>query len=275
MQRVRLDRLMSNLGYCTRSKVKGVLAKLQVRVDGKIVPARTVVDPKTVTIAGENIKYYPPISLAFHKPAGYICSSKREYEGAKLVFDLLPPELRMLKDPPLFLAGRLDKNVTGLLIMSQNTQLIENLMGSKSQPERRFGKEYLVKTHLPFQGDEKKLFASGKIKLIGEDEALLPAEFEVIAHKENTAKVTLYEGVYHQITRMFRAIGNRVDWIHRVRVGPVHLGDLEEGQFRMLTEKEMNDIEKNRPKKGSPAPPMASLDDMAGQSLKKVNPGSS
>ena len=161
-----------------------------------------------------------------HKPLGVTCSTK---DTGRLVYDLLPPRYR-LRDPLLSTVGRLDRDTSGLLLLTDDGQLLHRIIAPKS----RLPKVYLATLAQDLRGDEAALFAAGTLVLDGEKTPLLPAELDVLDARR--ARLTLHEGRYHQVRRMFAAVGNHVDALHRERVGGLTLGDLPDGQWRALDE---------------------------------------
>jgi len=145
-----------------------------------------------------------------------------------------------LQKPVLSIAGRLDKFVSGLVLLSQDGNLIEQIISPFGN--NALGKVYEVSTYLPFNGKEPQIFGSGQVMLRSEETPLKPAKFEIVNAGEHMARVTLYEGRYHQLTRMFASIGNKPKSIHRVQIGPLNLGNLASGQWRFLTEDEYKSI---------------------------------
>ena len=132
------------------------------------------------------------------------------------------------RDPKLSSIGRLDADTTGLLLFTDDGTLLHRLISPKSSIE----KTYEARLARPLEGHEAALFASGTLVLRGEDRPCLPARLEVTG--ERTASLTLTEGRYHQVRRMFAAAGNHVEALHRSRFGPLSLGALPEGQWRLL-----------------------------------------
>jgi 16S rRNA pseudouridine516 synthase len=138
--------------------------------------------------------------LMLHKPSGATCSHK---EAGPLVYDLLPERWR-LRTPPLSSVGRLDKETSGLLLLTDDGALLHRIIAPKSHVAKR----YCVTLEQPLRGDEAQLFGSGTLLLDGETKPLLPVAMEV--HSPTQASVILIEGRYHQVRRMFAAAGNCV-----------------------------------------------------------------
>ena len=144
-----------------------------------------------------------------------------------MVYDLLPPRFR-LRNPALSTVGRLDRETSGLLLLTDDGQLLHRIITPKS----KLPKVYLATLAQDLRGDEVASFASGSLLLEGERSPLLPAEMEMLDAR--TARLTLHEGRYHQVRRMFVAVGNHVEALHRERVGGLTLGDLPAGEWRIL-----------------------------------------
>jgi 16S rRNA pseudouridine516 synthase len=167
-----------------------------------------------------------------HKPLGVTCSRK---DGGRVVYDLLPPRYRV-RDPALSTVGRLDRDTSGLLLFTDDGALLHRIISPKSHVP----KVYEATLANDLRGDEAAIFASGTLLLESETTPLLPAELEVLAPRK--ARLTLHEGRYHQVRRMFAAVGNHVEALHRVSVGGLALGYLPEGEWRMLTQGEIGQI---------------------------------
>jgi 16S rRNA pseudouridine516 synthase len=170
-----------------------------------------------------------PLTLMLHKPVGYTCSTK---DPGAIIYELLPDRFR-LRSPLLASVGRLDRETTGLLLMTDDGALLHKIVS----PRSKLDKVYEVTLARDLRGDEAKTFASGKLKLESEREPLAPATLEVLGPRQ--ARLILTEGRYHQARRMFAAVGNHVEALHRSRIGGLTLGDLEEGKWRVLQERDL------------------------------------
>lgn len=233
---IRPERLLANLGYGTRKEAARLIRGGAVLLRGQPLtdPSKPIPRPapEEMTVEGEPLDPLPPLTMILHKPAGFVCSH-RDPEGGTDVFDLLPPRFR-LRDPRLGIAGRLDKESTGMVLLTDDGQLLHRV----TSPKRHLPKTYHVTLDRPLRGDEVEIFASGTLVLRGEEERpLKPAELLVIG--ERTATVVLREGRYHQIRRMFAALGNHVVRLHRQSIGELALGSLPEGEWRVLTETDL------------------------------------
>jgi 16S rRNA pseudouridine516 synthase len=167
-----------------------------------------------------------------HKPVGYTCSTK---DPGRIVYDLLPPRYR-LRSPLLSSVGRLDRDTSGLLLFTDDGALLHRI----SSPKSKLSKVYEATLANELRGDEAELFASGTLMLESEQTPLLPAELEVVDTRH--ARLTLHEGRYHQVRRMFAAVGNHVEALHRSRIGGLGLGDLVAGEWRMLDEADRTEL---------------------------------
>ena len=227
----RLDRLLANLGYGSRKEVQALVAAGKVVLDGKPLKdsgVRIAVDaalPERMTIRGVPVDPPAPLVLMMHKPLGVVCSHK---EDGEKIYDLLPRRWR-LRDPALSTVGRLDKDTSGLILITDDGDFLHRVIS----PKRHVPKTYLAKLDRPLNGSEAETFAAGTLMLEGEEKPLLPAQLDVV--DERTARLTITEGRYHQVRRMFAAVGNHVVDLHRERIGGIALpDDLEPGRHRIL-----------------------------------------
>lgn len=192
-------------------------------MNGKRVKPKEHVDVKDVRIDGKPLQYAETLHIMLHKPRGYVCSRVRESES-KMIYDLLPASF-LRRNPLLVSAGRLDKWASGLLVLSQEGDLVQRLT-SPSRKAGALGKIYEVQLQRDLTGQEETAFASGDLMLRSETTPCRPAGFEVIDREKKLVRITLYEGRYHQLRRMLAALGNRAVTIHRVQTGPLKLGEL-------------------------------------------------
>jgi 16S rRNA pseudouridine516 synthase len=222
----RLSKWLVQLGYVeTRREAEAFLDECHVEIDGHPTTrgdAKCI--PRNVTIDGEPMDA-ARLVLMLNKPAGYVCS--HEDSGLR-VYDLLPDRYRF-RVPKLITVGRLDKDTTGLLLITDDGTLAHKL----THPRHHVPKIYDVTLRDPLKGNEAALFVKGTLMLDGETAPLLPAQMEVLAN--NRARLTLNEGRYHQVKRMFAATGNEVLELHRAAQGKLILGDLAQGEWRALT----------------------------------------
>ncbi len=230
---VRLDRLLANMGYGSRREIAALAAAGQVVLDGaairkgdaKVLVARDL--PSRMTVRGAALDPPPGLALMLHKPLGVTCSHK---EVGALVYDLLPQRWKA-REPAISTVGRLDKETSGLLLLTDDGELLHRIISPRANVQKR----YLVTLARPMDGSEGGAFAAGTLLLDGEDKPLLPAELEV--HSPTSAHLTIHEGRYHQVRRMFAAVGNHVEALHRDQVGGLVLpADLEPGRWRLMGE---------------------------------------
>ncbi|TWG89756.1 16S rRNA pseudouridine516 synthase [Luteimonas sp. J16] len=222
---MKLLRLLANLGYGSRREVLAMFREGRVTdADGEVLYADDRVEHARVRLDGEPLDPAPGMVLMLHKPVGHTCSTK---DAGRLVYDLLPPRFR-LRNPVLSTVGRLDRDTSGLLLMTDDGQLLHRIIS----PRSNLPKTYEAELAAPLRGDEAALFASGTLVLESEDTPLRPAVLEAIA--PTRARLTVTEGRYHQVRRMFAAVGNHVQALHRSRIGGLDLGDLAPGQWRLL-----------------------------------------
>lgn len=242
----RLDRLLANMGYGSRKTIQALVKSGRVVFDGAPVSDAAMHVPVArdlsarLSVAGAALDPAPGLILMLHKPLGVTCSHK---EAGPLVYDLLPERWRLRK-PAISSIGRLDKDTSGLLLMTDDGGLLHRVIAPKSN----VGKRYRVTLARPLRGDEADLLASGTLMLDGEAKPLLPVRMETLEpsadlNGEDAARplvsVTLHEGRYHQVRRMFAALGNHVETLHRDRVGGLSLPpELPAGEFRILDETE-------------------------------------
>jgi 16S rRNA pseudouridine516 synthase len=212
---VRLDRLLANLGYGSRREIHGLVRSGRIVMDG--APVRDAAGhvplgadlPARLRVDGAPLDPPPPLTLIVHKPLGVVCSHK---EAGRSVYELLPARWRR-RDPALSTVGRLDAETTGLLLITDDGELLHRIIS----PRSAVAKAYLAELARPLGGEEAQLFASGELMLEGETRPLAPARLEVIG--PTRARLLITEGRYHQVRRMFAAAGNHVQALHRERVG--------------------------------------------------------
>ena len=222
---MKLVKLLANLGYGSRKQVQLMFREgLVTDAEGEVVYADDVVAHEAIRVEGEPLDPPQGLTLMLHKPRDYTCSTK---DKGRLIYDLLPPRFRE-RSPLLSSVGRLDRDTSGLLLMTDDGALLHRIVSPKS----RLDKAYQVTLAQDLVGDEAARFASGGLMLESDDKPLLPAELHVRSPRE--AELVLHEGRYHQARRMFAAVGNHVQALHRSRIGGLSLGDLPEGEWRML-----------------------------------------
>ena len=228
----RLDRLLANLGYGSRREVAALVARGQVILDGVVLKdagakAPIVRDlPERMTISGRPVDPPAPLTLLMHKPLGVVCSHR---EAGRSVYELLPARWRA-RMPALSTIGRLDKETSGLLLITDDGPFLHRVISPRSHVAKR----YVATLDRPLSGEEAAVFAAGTLMLEGEPDPLAPAVLDPLSPTE--ARLTITEGRYHQVRRMFAAVGNHVTALHRDRIGGLALpDDLAAGEWRILT----------------------------------------
>ena len=231
----RLDRLLANLGYGSRREVTDLVARRQVVLDGaamKDAGARIPVSsdlPARMTVAGQPLDPPAPLTIVMHKPLDVVCSHR---EPGRSVYELLPPRWRA-RIPALSTIGRLDKDTSGLLLITDDGPFLHRVIS----PRSHLAKRYIASLDRPLSGTEAEVFAAGTLMLEGEKAPLAPAVLEPLGPRE--ARLIITEGRYHQVRRMFAAVGNHVAALHRDRIGGLELpADLAAGEWRPLTSDE-------------------------------------
>lgn len=228
---MKLVKLLANLGYGSRKEVQRMIRSGAVTDDtGRVLAENEVPPHARIHVRGELLDPPSPLTLILNKPDGYTCSTE---DPGDTIYDLLPPRFAC-RNPGLNPVGRLDKDTTGLLLLTDDGKLLHRII----HPKSHCLKVYHAILDRPLEGHEGALFASGELILNGETKPLLPAPLEVLGEKE--ARITLHEGRYHQVRRMFAAAGNHVISLKRLSIGGLHLPeDLEEGEWRELTAEEL------------------------------------
>ena len=232
----RVDKLLSSMGYGSRNEIARMARAGGITLDSaelRDATQRIPVTPDLPTrmeIDGEALDPVAGMVILLNKPLGMTCSHK---EDGALVYDILPERWKQRK-PAISTIGRLDKQTSGLLLLTDDGDLLHRVIS----PKRHVKKTYRAKLVRPLNGTERDLFASGHLMLEGENKPLAPAELEVVSETEALLIVT--EGRYHQVRRMFAATGNHVEELHRERLGDLSLpDDMLPGQWKLLTEEEI------------------------------------
>ncbi|GAA4858818.1 pseudouridine synthase [Luteimonas vadosa] len=222
---MKLLKTIANLGYGSRKEVAALFRAGRVTDPaGAVLYADDRVVHEDVCIDGAPLDPPQGLLLMLHKPVGYTCSAR---DRGQLVYALLPPRYAR-RSPMLSTVGRLDRDTSGLLLLTDDGGLLHRVISPKS----RLPKVYEATLAQPLRGDEAELFASGGLVLESEKTPLLPAELEALS--PTRVRLTLHEGRYHQVRRMFAAVGNHVEALHRSRIGGLALGTLAEGAWRVL-----------------------------------------
>tara|TARA_R110002126_G_scaffold12196_15_gene53193 strand:- start:5034 stop:5729 length:696 start_codon:yes stop_codon:yes gene_type:complete len=226
---MRLDKFICDCTGLTRSQAGKVIRQKLVSINGDVVKqaALQVSSDDNVVLDGQPLAIIGLRYIMLHKPAGFLCAN--DDPEHPIVFNLLDEPLV----ERLHTVGRLDLDTTGLLLLTDDGKWSHRI----SSPKHHIAKTYRVWTADPIADDAAALFAEG-VMLRGEKDPTLPAELELVAERE--ALLTIHEGRYHQVKRMFAAIGNKVEQLHREKIGGLQLpADLAEGEYRALTAAEL------------------------------------
>lgn len=223
----RLDQLLSSLGYASRREVQALVKAGRVQINGAPATKSDLrVDPATVTLDGEPLEAPDGLLAILHKPLGHVCS-RSDGEGPT-IYELLPPRWSN-RNPPVTSIGRLDKDTSGLLLITDIGPLVQRYTSPRAEVE----KVYEVTVDKDLDPALILIFASGTILLRNEDKPCLPATLHITGPR--TASLTITEGRYHQVRRMFASQGYHVEALHRSCFAGYTLDDLEPGKWRLVT----------------------------------------
>ncbi|OOG39544.1 16S rRNA pseudouridine(516) synthase [Rhodanobacter sp. C06] len=222
---MKLVKLLANLGYGSRKDVAWMFREGRITdADGEVLYADDKIEHARIRLDGEPLDPPTGLVLMLHKPLGVTCSRK---DPGRVVYDLLPPRYRM-REPALSTVGRLDRDTSGLLLLTDDGALLHRIISPKAE----VAKIYEATLAEDLRGDEAALFASGTLLLESETTPLAPATLDALGPRH--ARLILHEGRYHQVRRMFAATGNRVETLQRVAVGALALDALAPGEWRAL-----------------------------------------
>lgn len=227
---MRLDKVLSHMGLGSRSQVRDLIRAGRVMVDGQVCRDASVdIENQQVTLDGQAVGKPRPFHLMMHKPSGVVTAA--DDPRSHTVMDLLPAKYLQSGCMPV---GRLDKDTTGLLVLTTDGELAHRLIS----PKRHVQKVYEAQVQETLKEADIEAFKAG---IPFKDFTALPAELEILAEK--MARVTVFEGKYHQVKRMFIACGNEVIRLHRATFGPLALDSaLAPGTFRELTDEEVDSL---------------------------------
>ncbi|MPQ43363.1 pseudouridine synthase [Clostridium tarantellae] len=236
----RLDKVLSNLGYGTRKEIKQVVKKGFVEVNGKVIKDNGLqINPEIdkIVVNGEEVIYRKYIYLMMNKPDGVISATYDNRD--ETVIDLLYYEHQVFEPFPV---GRLDKDTVGLLLLTNDGDLNHKLIS----PKWHVDKIYYAEINAPIDEKDIKAFEEGIT--LDDGYKCMSANLEIVENLEDMAKVhvTVQEGKYHQVKRMFEARGKKVKYLKRIKFGTIPLDEtLEEGEYRELTEEELTILYKS------------------------------
>lgn len=222
----RLDQILASVGHGSRREVQDLIARGRVEVRGEMcLDPEIRVPTSEVTIDGAPLEAPEGLLAMLYKPLDYVCSHGSK--DGETIYSLLP-EQWLRRNPAVTSIGRLDKDTSGLILITDQGSLVQRWTSPKSDIQ----KVYLATVNKPLSPDLVEIFAKGDLWLNSEDKPCLPAKLEIV--DDLHARLTLSEGRYHQARRMFASQGWYVEALHRSQFGPYELGDLEPGEWRML-----------------------------------------
>lgn len=231
-EQLRLDKYLAEGSLGTRSRVKQMIRKGRIQVNDKVVrkpELKVRIGTDRIMVDGTEFHVEREVYIMLNKPAGVVSATKDSRE--KTVLDLLKGEIR--KD--IFPAGRLDKDTEGLLLLTNNGRLAHEMLS----PKKHVDKVYFARIRGMVTEKDRKAFQQGID--IGEDRPTLPADLKILRQDSiSEIEITIREGKFHQIKRMFEAVDKKVVYLRRIAFGPLVLDDvLKPGEYRYLTEAEI------------------------------------
>lgn len=234
---MRLDKFLSHTGFGTRKSVKSLIKGKQVKIgEGVAKDGKQQVNPEKdqIFVRGEEVHYQEFIYLMLHKPQGVVSATVDNV--SQTVIELLNPEEQLFEPFPV---GRLDKDTEGFLLLTNDGSLAHNLLS----PKKHVDKCYEAKIAGIVTPEHQEIFKAGVV--LKDDYVCQPAELEIVKVDENNQtseiKVTIHEGKFHQVKRMFEAIDCKVTYLKRLSMGPLELDhSLKLGEYRQLTEDELD-----------------------------------
>ena len=229
---IRLDKYLADMGVGTRSEVKNYIRKGRVQINEVVIKEsdkKINIDSDKVAFDGSILTYVSTEYYMLNKPAGVVSATRDNL--SETVLDLIDST-----NKDLFPVGRLDKDTEGLLLITNDGELAHKLLS----PKKKVPKVYYAKINGKIVEEDVEMFSKGIA--ISEDFVTLPAELEIIKSCEiSTVKVTIHEGKFHQVKRMFEAVGKEVIYLKRLSMGDLILDEsLELGEYRPLTIEEIN-----------------------------------
>lgn len=230
----RLDKILSNSGYGSRKEIKDLVRKKHVSVNGEIVKdsgIKVQVGIDIINIKDQPINYRKYIYLLMNKPSGVVSATFDNYD--KTVIDLLSDEFKTFEPFPV---GRLDKDTVGLLLLTNDGDLNHKLIS----PKNHVDKVYYAKINKAISYNDIEAFKNGIT--LDDGYTCMPAVLEIINNniEDSNVYVTIQEGKFHQVKRMFKSLGKEVIYLKRIRFGKISLDEkIKEGYYRELTEKEI------------------------------------
>lgn len=236
-RKMRLDKMLCHMGIASRRELKDLIRVGSVKVDGERVRSgseQVDIDTQVVSFRGVEVVYKEHVYLMLNKPAGYL--SATEDGRGETVIDLIGPDYNFFE---LFPVGRLDKDTEGLLVLTNDGKAAHDLLSPKKHVPKTYYADILGKVT---EADGER-FKEG---VMLEDYKTMPADLEILESNEETSKIllTIYEGKYHQVKRMFEIVGKKVTYLKRVQMGQLKLDEaLPLGHYRELTDKELEALQ--------------------------------
>lgn len=233
----RLDKVLSNLGYGTRKQVKEIVKKGYVKVDGVIAKDSSMkIDAASskVEVGDNKVEYKKNIYIIMNKPDGVVSATYDNYD--ETVIDILDEEYKAFNPFPV---GRLDKDTVGLLLITNDGEINHRLIA----PKWHVDKIYYAEIDKPVDENDIEAFKKGIV--LDDGYKCMPAKLDIIKADENGSmvNVTIHEGKFHQVKRMFNAVEKNVVYLRREKFGPIELDkSLREGSYRELSENELKSI---------------------------------
>jgi 16S rRNA pseudouridine516 synthase len=228
----RLDQILASLGYGSRREVRALIETGRVTVGGSVeTDPGAKAAPRDVRFDNTALEFTDGILIVMHKPVGCVCSHDSS-EGRR-IYDLLPPRW-LARNPVPTTVGRLDKDTTGVLIITDDMPLVHRLVSPKHKLEK------VYEATLDAEPDPALVaaFASASILLAGEKDSCAPATLKLKGGRD--VELILTEGRFHQVKRMFAHFGLVVTRLHRSRFGPITAAELEPGQWREISHEELS-----------------------------------
>ncbi|MDK2800886.1 MAG: rRNA pseudouridine516 synthase [Clostridiales bacterium] len=234
----RLDKILANSGFGTRKEIKKMVRSGQVIVDGRVVKNSSIhVNPykDEIMVGGQKLAYKAFVYLMMNKPAGVVSAT---WDGKyKTVVDLVPEQYRHFE---VFPVGRLDRDTEGLLLLTNDGQLAHKLLS----PKKHVPKTYYAAIEGKVTEDDGTAFQNGVI--LDDGYKTMPAELKILKTDDvSEIELTIVEGKFHQVKRMFEAVGKKVRYLKRIKMGLVALDEsLALGECRELTDKELEQLKR-------------------------------
>ncbi|HAS6361346.1 TPA: 16S rRNA pseudouridine(516) synthase RsuA [Vibrio vulnificus] len=231
---MRLDKFLCDALGATRKEATKILKSGEVTVNEQVQKsgAVKVTEECVVEWQGRELVTQGPRYIMLYKPEGFVCSHEDGFNHTAFVL------LDEVKMDELHFAGRLDVDTTGLVLITDDGKWSHRI----TSPKHKCDKTYRVWLADPIGSDYAEKLAAG-VQLRNEKELTLPAQMTIVNADENEVLLTIHEGKYHQVKRMFAALGNKVEQLHRERIGAIELDEnLEPGEYRYLTQEEINSV---------------------------------